>query len=273
MAVNPMDYAAKDTVLDVVRAERARFYDIIDDPQNWNVQTCCTDWEVRDMVGHMIDVTEGYLARWDLARTGAPAEALGLAVMHDRLNEKAQAFRALSREEAIARLRTASDTMLATFEQLTPEEWSGFMVTHPYMGPVPTLFYPAFHIMDYTVHTWDMRWGLGERDGILDERAAGLLVPYMFILMQYTVDPESARGVDAEIGLTVDGEWGGQWRVTVKDGSFSYAPAEDLSGVQATFHFTHPSDFVLNAYQRFPAGEATGDPAVIAQIRRLFFPI
>jgi hypothetical protein len=41
------------------------------------------------------------------------------------------------------------------------------------MGPLPTLFYPAFHVMDYGVHTWDMRWGLGEKDRKLDERTAG----------------------------------------------------------------------------------------------------
>ena len=69
MAVNSMDYSGKDTVLDVIRAERARFYTIIDDPNNWNTQTRCEEWEVRDIVGHMIDVTEGYLARWELART------------------------------------------------------------------------------------------------------------------------------------------------------------------------------------------------------------
>jgi hypothetical protein len=43
MAINPMDYSAKDTVLDVVRTERGNFYQIIDNPQNWNVQTRCTE--------------------------------------------------------------------------------------------------------------------------------------------------------------------------------------------------------------------------------------
>ncbi len=32
MAVNSMDHSGKDTVLDVVRTERATFYDIIDNP-------------------------------------------------------------------------------------------------------------------------------------------------------------------------------------------------------------------------------------------------
>jgi uncharacterized protein (TIGR03083 family) len=271
--VNPMDPSGKDTVIDVVRTERARFYDIIDDPKNWNVQTRCTDWEVRDMVGHMIDVTEGYLTRFDLARKGEEASTLGLGVMGEKLNEHAQAFRTLSREEAINRLKTASDKMMSIFDKLTPEEWTNFIVMHPYMGPLPSFFYPAAHVMDYGVHTWDMNWGLGQKDAKLDERTAGVLVPYMFILMQYTVDQESAQGVDAVFGVKIDGPWGGQWRVTVKDGQFSYAPAANLDDTQALFHFKNASDFALTAFQRFPGGETSGDPKVIEQIRHLFFRI
>jgi hypothetical protein len=141
------------------------------------------------------------------------------------------------------------------------------------MGPVPTLFYPAFQVMDYGVHTWDMKWGLGEKVGKLDERTAGVLVPYMFILMQYTVDQDSAKGIDTEFGIKVDGEWGSQWRVTVKDGTYSYKSADTLDGVQAVFHFKSASDFVLTTYQRFPGGETSGDPKVIDQIRHLFFRI
>jgi len=228
---------------------------------------------VRDIVGHMIDVTEGYLSRWDIARQGEPAGALGLLIMGERLNQEAQSFRSLPREEAIARLKADSDRMLAIFDGLTAEEWGGFNVTHPYMGPLPTLFYPAFHVMHYGVHTWDMKWGLGQKDARLDERTAGVLVPYMFILMQVTVDQESVKGLDIEFGVKVDGEWGGQWRVRVKDGTYSYAPADNLDGVQALFQFKNASDFVLTTFQRFPGGETSGDPKVIDQVRHMFFRI
>jgi uncharacterized protein (TIGR03083 family) len=273
MAVNSMDHSGKDTVVDVVRTERTNFYDIIDDPDNWYVQTRCTEWEVRDIVGHMIDVTEGYLSRWDMARNNEPADTLGLLVMGETLNDHAQAFRSLPREEAIARLKSDSDKMLAIFDALTAEEWSGFNVTHPYMGPLPTFFYPAFHVMDYGVHTWDMNWGLGQKDARLDERTAGVLVPYMFILMMSTVDQESVKGLDIEFGVKVDGEWGGQWRVRVKDGAYTYAPADNLDDVQALFHFKDASDFVLTTFQRFPGGETSGDPKVIDQVRHMFFRI
>jgi uncharacterized protein (TIGR03083 family) len=271
--INPMDYSGKSTVLDVVRTERANFFKIIDDPKNWQVQTRCDDWEVRDIAGHMIDVTEGYLARWEVARKGETAPALGLLVMGERLNEEAQKFRKLPREEVISRLKADSDKMLAIFDSLTAEEWGGFNVPHPYMGPLPTLFYPAFHVMDYGVHTWDMKWGLGQKDAKLDERTAGVLVPYMFILMQVTVDEKSARGLDTTFGVKVVGEWGGQWRVTVKDGQYTSEAASDLTGTQALFHFKDASDFVLTTFQRFPGGETSGDPQVVDKIRHLFFRI
>jgi len=141
------------------------------------------------------------------------------------------------------------------------------------MGPLPTLFYPVFHIMDYGVHTWDMKWGLGQKDAQLDERTAGVLVPYMFILMQSTVDADSAKGLDITYGIKVDGEYGGQWRVQVKDGKYTYEPADNLEGTQAIFHFKNASEFVLTTFQRIEGGEATGDPKVIDQVRHLFFRI
>ena len=273
MAINPMDYNSKDEVLDVVRTERARFYEVIDNPENWNVDTRCEGWEVRDLVGHMIDVTEGYLTRWDMARNGELPDGIGLAVMAEELNKGALAHRNLSRDEAIARLKSASDKMMGIFEALTEEDWGGFNVAHIFMGPLPTLFFPAFQIMDYTVHTWDMHWGLGDKEAKLDERSAGVLIPYMFILWQYTVDQESAKGVDLTYGIKVDGEWGGQWKVTVKEGQWSIEPADDLSDVPAVFHYHHPSDLVLTAYQRIEGGEASGDPDAIKKVRGLFFRI
>jgi len=274
MTFNPMDFKNKDKLLDVVRTERSKFYEVIDNPDNWNVDTRCEGWEVRDLVGHMIDVTEGYLNRWEIAKKGEEAPApLGWTVMAEELNKGALAFRKLSREEAIARLKTASDKLMTIFENLTEKEWNGFLVSHVFSGTLPAMFYPAFQIMDYGVHTWDMHWGLGEKEARLDERTAGVLLPYMFIIWQYSVDQEEAKGVDITYGIKVDGEWGGQWKITVKAGQFSYEPADDLSDAQAVFHYHHPSDMVLTTYQRIQGGEATGDPEVIEKVGNLFFHI
>lgn len=274
MAVNSMDYSGKDTVLDVVRTDNDEFFKLVDNPKNWEVQTRCTDWQVRDIVGHMIDVTEGYLSRWDMARKGEAANTVGLTVMGESLNKAAQAFRKLPREEAISRLKTAYGKMMRTFDGLTAEDWSGFIVTHPYMGPLPTFFYPAFHVMDYGVHTWDIHYGLGEKLRKLDERTAGVLVPFMlFALMPYTVDAQSAEGLEATYGIEVSGEWGGKWRATIKDGKWQAVPeAGNFEDCDAVFSFD-PSDFVLTSFGRFQGGSARGDPEVIHRVRHLFFSI
>src|ERR1700674_253083 len=171
--VNPMAGESKDVVMDVMRRDRKKFFELVEDPKNWNVQTRCTDWEVRDLVGHMIDVTEGYLSRWELAKKGEKADAAGLAVMGEKLNDHALEFRKMPREESLARLKKDAATMDAIFESLTPEEWAGsLLVTHPYMGPVPAGFYPAFHIMDYGIHPYDIEYGLGDKLAELDEASA-----------------------------------------------------------------------------------------------------
>ena len=55
------------------------------------------------------------------------------------------------------RLRTDFSKMQEILDPIGPEDWTGFMVTHPYMGPVPAFFYAAGQLMDYGVHSWDVR--------------------------------------------------------------------------------------------------------------------
>jgi hypothetical protein len=89
--------------MSVMRRDRANFTRLVSDPKNWNVQTRCTEWEVRDLVGHMIDVTEGYFANWEAAKKGGTPTPAGLAVMAETLNDHAKDFRKLPREEALDR--------------------------------------------------------------------------------------------------------------------------------------------------------------------------
>src|SRR6184192_83192 len=67
--VNTMAPEGKDHLLRVVRRERQAFYDLIDstNDETWKTPTACTEWEVRDVVGHLVDVTEGYIERFTLA--------------------------------------------------------------------------------------------------------------------------------------------------------------------------------------------------------------
>src|SRR4249920_186332 len=54
--VNVMEYSGKQFLLDLDRKERAEFYNLLDEAP-WEGATASGHWQVRDLCGHMIDVT------------------------------------------------------------------------------------------------------------------------------------------------------------------------------------------------------------------------
>jgi hypothetical protein len=219
----------------------------------------------------MIDVTEGYLERWAMARSGQEAPApLGLPIMAQKLDEGATRFRSLSKEQAIERLKAASDKLFEIFDGLDEQQWSGEIVNHTYMGPLPAYFYAGFQLIDYSIHSWDIKVGLG-RDEPLSDAAAVTLIPFMFIVIQYTVDAQRAEGLMTRFGIEISGPGGGSWCVNVDGTAVAYeegAPAD----CPVVFSFK-PSEFVLSTYQRMRGGTAAGDSALAERIRDLLFKI
>jgi uncharacterized protein (TIGR03083 family) len=195
-------------------------------------------------------------------------DAYGLPGMHARVDTQAQAFRTESRGAMIDRLRGDLAKMMEIFDALTEDEWTNLLVTHFYMGPLPAFFYPAFQLMDYGVHSWDIRQGTGRAHG-LDGEAADLLVPFMFVLWKYTVagDPQQC-----ELGIRItSGANAGDTRVTVGPGGMDYAPG-DVASVPAVIEFD-PGSFVLTAFGRSNAGTIRGSREVADRYLNLFFRI
>ncbi len=270
--VSPFDGAGKSTVLTVMRRDRENFTRLVSDPKNWNVATRCTGWEVRDLVGHMIDVMEGYFKQWDETRSGGAPTTAGLEVMGATLNDHALDFRKLSREEALDRFKKDAMKLDGILDAVAPDSWGSSIVMHPYGGPAPEGAYATFQIMDYAVHAYDVEYGLGNKLATIDEASAGLILPFSFIFWQGTVDQKAAEGVDIQYGIHVAGPWGGKWRVTVKDGKFAYEPEKgNFENADAYFFFPNAAEEVLTFFGRFPGGAAQGDPEAIEKVRHLFF--
>ena len=264
-------YDAKDTLLRVVRTEAEGMFGLARAPGAWERETACPGWEVRDVVGHIIDVTESYFVGFDAARSGAAApEALGLHDMAHLLDEGAKVHRELGQEEALQRLESDFSKLMDMCAALGPDEWGGLVVTHKYMGPLPAFFYPVFQLMDYGVHSWDIRQGSGRAHGLRAE-AADLLVPFMFILWQATSAP-SPDGEPCEIGIRISGgQNAGTWRISAGADGFSYA-AGDVADLPAVIEFD-PGSFVLTTFGRSNAGTIHGDVDVAERYLNAFFRI
>ena len=269
-AWNAMAFEGKDTILGVVRDEAERMFAMAEAPGAWEAPTACTEWQVRDIIGHIVDTTEGYFKAFDTARAGGSAEARGLAVMHELAGDGGRAFRDVPQAEMMRRVRGDLDKMMGILEPLTAQEWGGLMVTHSFMGPVPAFIYAAGQLMDYGVHTWDIEQGTGRAHGISGE-AADLLVPFMFIIWQYTIKPDADMS-PFTIGIRINGgQNAGAYRVSISDQGMAYEPG-DVDDLPAVIDFDAGS-LVLTAFGRVNAGTVRGDAALANRFLNLFFRI
>ena len=108
-------------------------------------------------------------------------------------------------------------------------------------------------------------------DQPLSELSANILTPFMWILLQYTVDAQRAAGKSVTCGIKVSGPNGGSWKATVDNGVFSSEPnGSDSAPASLSFN---PSDFVLTCFQRMQGGAESGDQEIINTFRGLFFKI
>ncbi len=267
---NAMTYEGKDTILQVVRNEADEMFALAGAPGAWDAPTACESWKVRDVVGHIVDTTEGYFRAFDTARSGAEAPApYGLVVMHELAGRSGQEVGAESQQELLSRARADLDKMMGILEPLTADEWTGLIVPHAYMGPVPAFVYAGGQLMDYGVHTWDIRQGSGHAHA-LSADAADLLVPFMFIIWQSTIRPD-ADLTPFSIGIRVSGRNAGDTRVSIGDGGMSYEPGS-IDDLPAMLEFD-PGSMVLTAFGRINGGTATGDTALANRFLNLFFRI
>jgi uncharacterized protein (TIGR03083 family) len=267
---NAMTYEGKDTILQVVRNEADEMFALAGAPGAWDAPTACESWKVRDVVGHIVDTTEGYFRAFDTARSGAEAPApYGLVVMHELAGRSGQEVGAESQQELLSRARADLDKMMGILEPLTAEEWTGLIVPHAYMGPVPAFVYAGGQLMDYGVHTWDIRQGSGHAHA-LSADAADLLVPFLFIIWQSTIRPD-ADLTPFSIGIRVSGRNAGDTRVSISEGGMSYEPGS-IDDLPAILEFD-PGSMVLTAFGRINGGTATGDTALANRFLNLFFRI
>ncbi|HEY2813826.1 MAG TPA: maleylpyruvate isomerase family mycothiol-dependent enzyme [Acidimicrobiales bacterium] len=266
---NFMDFASKENLLRTVRQQSDEMIAMASAPESWEAPTAAGHWEVRDVIGHLVDTTEGYFAGWGAAAgNGTVPDALGVKGMDKHVDDGATAFRDTPQDEMLQRLEKDRAEMLAMIEGLDADAWGGFIVPHKYMGPLPAFFYPVAQLVDYTVHSWDIRQGSG-RSHAMDGDAADLLVPFCFIVWQSTAECVSVDPFT--LGVRLSGNNGGETRVTVSPEGVGLEPG-DVGDLPLVIDFD-PASFVLTAMGRINGGTARGDTRIADRFCNLFFRI
>jgi uncharacterized protein (TIGR03083 family) len=266
---NFTDYASKDNLLRTVRMQSDDMFALASSPETWEAPTAAGHWQVRDVVGHLVDTTEGYFASWDFANgSGTAPDPLGVRGMDKWVDAGAMSFRGTSQDEMLARLERDRAQMLTLMEALDEDTWSRFMVPHKYMGPLPAFFYPVAQLVDYTVHSWDIRQGSGACH-VMDGDAADLLVPFCFIVWQSTADCDGVEPF--QLGIRLTGNNGGETRASVSGEGIALEPGS-VDDLPVVLEFD-PASFVLTVMGRVNGGTARGDTRLAERFSNLFFRI
>jgi uncharacterized protein (TIGR03083 family) len=266
-----LDPSSRHNLVDAATRESEGFYELASDPDRWEAPTGAGHWQLRDVVGHLVDTTETYFIGFDTARgNGEGPENLGLPDMATLVDKGAQAFRGTPQDELIARARSARQRFNGIVDELTDDQWAGMMVPHKYMGPLPAAFYPLFQLVDYCLHSWDMREGTGGGHA-LEGDSADLLVPLAFILWQSTPDiPADTEPYSIGVEVTA-GRNAGKHRISVSPDGIEVTEGE-LEDLPTVLQFD-PATLVLTSYGRMNAGTVRGNQELAERFLNSFFRI
>ena len=238
------------------------------DDKQWAAASPCEEWEVRDVIGHMVDVAESYLGYFAMADKGWEAgEPLGWGVYPHDLSACARSYRRLNRLELLARLEGLSKPLFAKLEAIDAAAWAAAPIPHRYGGPLPPFVMAVFQLIDYAVHSWDVRVATGASDELAYDTAQ-TLVPFAFTVYNFLFDPGKAAGQNITLQYDVehpDGEVE-PWTVAVQDGQLAIAPGTPESP-EATLRLT-PAQLLLNVFRQ-QASPITGDERAVDRFQQL----
>ncbi|MEO3763922.1 maleylpyruvate isomerase N-terminal domain-containing protein [Streptomyces sp. B8F3] len=270
MSWNFMEPASRKNLEQIWRREADTMLALAADPAHWESPTAAGHWQVRDVIAHMADTTAVYLNSFAAARGKAdPVGPLNVRDMARIMDEDALALRSVAQDELLARLRGLLDEILQVTGELSDSEWTKLLVPHKYMGPVPACFLPICQVLDYIVHTWDIREGLDDCH-VLSADAADILVPVCFLMWQNTSDTTGTEPFSIGIRVTT-GPHAGTTRADITgDGiAFTPGPVDD----QHTVLEFDPASLVLAAFGRANTGTCRGDQRLAGRFLNLFYRI
>ena len=143
--------------LDAIAVASSTFVDVLDqvEPGQLGAATPCEDWDVRELVAHVIVGSQ-----------------MGVALLDGATLDEAKGFWGQTfGDDVIDVCREAISLQLDRIHAVS--DWDA-VVHHP-MGDIPASQLLGFRIGDLTLHAWDLATALGVDDGIPDDLATVVL--------------------------------------------------------------------------------------------------
>ena len=148
-------------------------------PEDWQRPSQCDQWQVADVVGHL--VSGKHAERIERALQGeqgppagrAPSGTLSENAFREHLEQSAIALRNQLGDELLETLCAENDQIDEILASLTPEGWHA-PCYHP-MGPEPIRTIIDVRLTEFAMHSWDIRASIDPQASFSEDSLPALI--------------------------------------------------------------------------------------------------
>jgi uncharacterized protein (TIGR03083 family) len=167
----------------IVQAESTRLRQYLDTipPEVWQQPSACAQWQLQDVVAHLVGVAEFYTDTLSHGLQGdtAPSEGfpsagtVNAAAMAEPIAHMARATREQLGDQVLATFAASITRLNGLFARVGPEEWER-LCYHPWRL-MPVRQFLAMTLQELVLHGWDIRSRLAPDASLSPESLPALL--------------------------------------------------------------------------------------------------
>ena len=227
--------------------------------EQWELPSACADWQVRDVVSHLIGGAERQAESMERGRDGDSDPPAGFVPPDPAALSATNAQRDIDRRNQLAgRFLEAFD---ASYEKLHGE-FDGFgagswdtLCWHVRRGAMTAASYVELRIQELAIHDWDIRSVLQPGAG-LDPACVPILLDMSPTWLGMCFRPSARLPKPVVYGFNVGPEESRQYRVSVTGDAFEMVPAVHDDAFQADLELSATAEqYLLFTYGRLTAAE------------------
>ncbi|MCH8989838.1 MAG: maleylpyruvate isomerase family mycothiol-dependent enzyme [Chloroflexi bacterium] len=238
-------------------------------PEQWELPSACAEWQVRDVVSHLIGGAERQAESMERGRGGDSNPPAGFVPPEPAALSAANAQRDIDRRDQLS--GNILETFDAGYEKLH-REFDGFgqgswdtLCWHVRRGAMTAASYVELRIQELAIHDWDIRSAFQPGAG-LDPDCVPVLLDLSPTWLGMCFRPSARLSKPVVYGFGVGPEEARQFRMSVTGDAFEMVPAGLDDALQADLSLAATAEqYLLFTYGRLTAAEGISSGKLTVQ--------
>ncbi len=148
-------------------------------PEDWQRPSQCDQWQVADVVAHLIEdkhaerITRGLQGDLTPSAGFVPSGTLNEDDLRDYMSQRAIALRSQSSDQLLEAFRAEREQLDEVLTGMAPQDWEKFCY-HP-VGPEPIRTIIDIRLTELAMHGWDIRASFDPQASLSEEGLPALV--------------------------------------------------------------------------------------------------